>query len=613
MDILFQAVVYLAAALIAVPLCKWLGFGSVLGYLAAGMLIGPWGLRLTDNVEDVLHFAEIGVVFLLFVIGLELQPSRLWVLRNSVFINGSAQMLAAAIPLTLVAHWLGLDWTGAAVVGSALALSSTAFVLQALAEKRQMGKAHGRAAFGIMLFQDIAVIPLLALLPLLGSGADEAATQPFWWQLLKVLAVLGGLVLGGRVLLRPVLRMASRFGSEETFVAAALLLVIGAASLMHWAELSMGLGAFLAGMLLADSEYRHELEASINPFKGLLLGLFFISVGMSADFGLLASDLPLITFGLVTLVTVKIVGLYGVSRLLGLPHATARNLCLVLAQGGEFAFVLLHAAVGEQLLPTVVEDRLIMIVILSMVVTPFLFMLGDWLTRRDDSQQPAPEYDDIDADATPVIIAGFGRVGQMIGRILHMRGIAFTALERDAEHVDLVRRFGNRIYYGDPGSLETLRAARAGEARLLVLALDDVELSVRCAELARRHFPDLKVFARARNRAHALRLMDIGVDYLIRETLVSSLELGHAVLRGLGDDAEMAERSIRTFREADESLLQRQLALREDEAQLVQSAQQVRDELQSLFERDPQLMEHDLPLEKLPDSADNVMDEGAVK
>lgn len=604
MEFLAQAVVYLAAALIAVPLSKWLGFGSVLGYLAAGMLIGPWGLGLTDNVEDVLHFAEIGVVFLLFVIGLELQPSRLWVLRHTIFLNGSLQMLAAAVPLTLVARAMGLDWTGSIVVGGALALSSTAFVLQALAEKKQLGKAHGRAAFGILLFQDIAVIPMLALLPLLGSGDQSASDAPLWWQLLKVIAVIGGLVIGGRVLLRPVLRMASRFGSEETFVVAALLLVIGAATLMHWAELSMGLGAFLAGMLLADSEYRHELEASINPFKGLLLGLFFISVGMSADFGLLLSDAPLLAFGVVTLVLVKVVGLYGVGRLLGLPHATARNLCLVLAQGGEFAFVLFHAAVGVDALPAVVEDRLIMIVILSMVVTPFLFLLGDALTRRDEARQPTPDFDEIDTDANPVIVAGFGRVGQMIGRILHMRGIAFTALERDAEHVDLVRRFGNRIYYGDPGSLETLRAARADEAKLLVLALDDVEMSVRCAELVRRHFPNLKVYARARNRAHALRLMDIGVDYLIRETLVSSLELGHAVLRGLGDDEDMAGKSIRTFREADEALLQRQLALREDEKQLIQSAQQVRDELQSLFERDPHL-------DEARDDADSTFDEGA--
>lgn len=604
MDILFQAVIYLTAALLAVPLSKWLGFGSVLGYLAAGMLIGPWGLSLTDNVESVLHFAEIGVVFLLFVIGLELQPSRLWVLRHSVFINGSAQMLAAAIPLTVIAYLLGLNWTAAAVVGSALALSSTAFVLQALAEKRQLGKPHGRAAFGILLFQDIAVIPLLALLPLLGSTDTTADSAPFWLQLLKVIAVISGLILGGRWLLRPVLRMASRFGSDETFVAAALLLVIGAATLMYWADLSMGLGAFLAGMLLADSEYRHELEASINPFKGLLLGLFFISVGMSADFGLLASDLPLISFGLVALILVKLVGLYGVSRVLGLPHSTARNLCLVLAQGGEFAFVLLHAAIGVEVLPAVVVDRLIMIVILSMVVTPFLFMLGDALTNRSNAKQPTPEFDAIDAEATPVIIAGFGRVGQMVGRILHMRGIAFTALERDAEHVDLVRRFGNKIYYGDPGSLETLRAANADEAKLLVLALDDVELSARCAELVRRHFPNLKIYARVRNRAHALRLMGLGVDYLIRETLVSSLELGDAVLRGLGDDQQTAADSIQKFRLADEDLLKRQLALKEDEEQLIQSAQQVRDELQSLFERDPQL-------NHIRDSADTPFDEGA--
>lgn len=586
---LVESAIFLAAALIAVPIFRRLGFGAVLGYLAAGMLIGPWGLGLIGEVAEVMHLAEIGVVFLLFVIGLELKPSRLWVLRHAIFVTGTAQLIAAALPISWIAHALGLEWKSALIVGFGLSMSSTAFVLQALGEKKQLTTPHGRAAFGVLLFQDLAFIPMLALVPLLGVTAAQESQHPFWLAALQALGVMAAMVIGGRYLLRPVFRAVAHWGSEETFTVAALLVVIGAAMLMEWAELSMGLGAFLAGVLLADSEYRHELEANINPFKGLLLGLFFISVGMALDFGVLARDLFAILALTGMLITVKLVSLWMVARLMRFGPPTDMQLALTLAQGGEFAFVLFSAAVGNEVLPQVVVDRLIAIVTLSMAVTPLLLLISDWLGRRADKARDKPDYDTIDVEATPVIIAGFGRVGQVVARVLQMRGIHFTALERDVDHVALVRRWGNKIYYGEPTNLETLRAAQADKARLLVICMDDVEKSIRAVELARRHFPHLKIYARARDRHHALHLMDLGVDYLIRETWESSLEMSREVLMALGDSAESATYTVEVFNEADEALLTRQLEHRLDLERMIQTSREVRDELQSLFENDPRM------------------------
>lgn len=584
-----EAIIYLSAALIAVPLFRRLGFGAVLGYLAAGMLIGPWGLGFIGEVESVLQFSEIGVVFLLFVIGLELKPSRLWVMRHAIFLTGFLQVVFATVPLTLLMHYLGLQWLAAALAGFALALSSTAFVLQALGERKQLTAPHGRAAFGILLFQDLAVIPLIALLPMLAVGGAEHGEINLWSRAGLAAAAMLGLYIGGHYLLRPVFRAVAKWGSEETFTVAALLVVIGAALLMEWAELSMGLGAFLAGVLLADSEYRHELEANINPFKGLLLGLFFISVGMSADFGILGRDPKPVLYGAAALITIKLVTLWLVATVLKFGHPNGLRLSLVLAQGGEFAFVLFHAAVGVHLLPHEVTDRLIAIVILSMVITPLLFLLSDWLGRRAKSVELVRPFDTIEDESPPVIIAGFGRVGQVVARVLQMRGIHFTALEQDIQHVDLVRRWGNKIYYGEPTNLETLRAAGVDKARMFVVAMDDVEKSIHAVELAKRHFPHLKIYARARDRHHALHLMDLGVDYLIRETWLSSLEMAKEVLLALGESREAAEYSVQVFNEADNDLLQRQLKYREDLDHMIQSAHEVRRELRQLMENDPKM------------------------
>lgn len=590
MDHLTEIAIYLAAALIAVPLFRRLGFGAILGYLAAGMLIGPWGLKLVSDVETVMQVAEIGVVFLLFIIGLELKPSRLWLMRHAVFVNGSLQVFGAAVPLALLIGWaFELSWGQAALLGFALALSSTAFVLQTLAEKKQIGTIHGRHAFGILLFQDIAVIPVLAVIPLLAESGSDQNGMDLLRQTALALGVIFGLIVGGRYLLRPVFRAIAHWGNEDSFTVMALLVVLGAALLLGSVGLSMGLGAFLAGVLLADSEYRHELEANINPFKGLLLGLFFISVGMAADFGIMQDQAGLILGGTVVLLSVKGVTLLVSSRLLGIDKVNSSQLGLILAQGGEFAFVLFHTAHHHHVLPDAVVDPIISMVILSMGLTPILFLVSDRIGLYARFHADKPSYDTIESDEPPVIIAGFGRMGQIIARVLQMRGIAYTALEKDAAHVSLVRRWGNKVYYGLPNNLETLRAAGAAHAKLLVITMDDDDTAIRTIELVNRNFPHLKVYCRARDRMHALHLMDIGVDGLMRETWLSSLEMATQVLMALGDDERAARYTTAIFRDADEELLKRQVEHRHDMDKMVVTTQELRRELTDLFEADPQI------------------------
>ncbi|MGJ8668289.1 MAG: monovalent cation:proton antiporter-2 (CPA2) family protein [Oceanococcus sp.] len=595
MNHLSEIAIYLFAALIAVPIFRRLGLGAVLGYLAAGMLIGPWCLGLVSEVDSVMQIAEIGVVFLLFVIGLELKPSRLWVMRQSIFLNGSLQVALAAIPLAALCAWyFQIDWRLAAFVGFALALSSTAFVLQTLAEKQQIGTQHGRSAFGILLFQDIAVIPALALMPLLASNPSETVDSSFGQQALQAIAVITVLIVGGRYLLRPIFRGIARWGNEDSFTVMALLVVLGAALLMAWADLSMGLGAFLAGVLLADSEYRHELEGNINPFKGLLLGLFFISVGMSADFGVMHDQALLIGLGTLLLLSIKATSLWLGSRLLGVDKVNSSQLALILAQGGEFAFVLFHTAQQSDILSHTLIDPLISMVILSMGLTPLLFLVSDRIGLWARVRSKEDQYDNIEPSEPPVIIAGFGRMGQIIARVLQMRGIAFTALEKDAAHVALVRRWGNKIYYGQSNNRETLRAAGAQHAKLLIITMDDDEKALRTIEVARNHFPHLKIYCRARDRMHALHLMDLKIDGIMRETWLSSLEMANQVLRALGDSEEKARYTTDVFRNADEDLLHRQLEHRHDLDKMVVSTQQLRAELTELFESDARIS----PLDK---------------
>ncbi len=585
MSLLQEAIIYLVAAIIAVPISKRLGFGSVLGYLAAGIIIGPFGLRFIRDPEHILHFAELGVVFLLFIIGLELQPSRLWVLRRMIFGLGSAQVILSAIVIGLLAWTYGFTPTAAAVSGLILALSSTAFVLQLLAEKKQLTTTHGRAAFSILLFQDLAVIPLIALLPLIGSGASgENQFDP-----LKVgitLASIAGLIIGGHFLLRPLFRIVAQAKLPELFTATALLVVIGAALFMQFAGLSMVLGAFIAGMLLADSEYRHELEADLAPFKGLLLGLFFIAVGMSVNIGLLLKEPMTILLFVVGLMVAKAIVLYPLARVFGLCNTKgALSLAAVLSQGGEFAFVLFALVAREQIIDTTQIDRLILAVVISMMLTPVVYLIIEYVTGRT-AEKVAAEYDGMEDEGHAVIIAGFGRVGQIVGRLLRVKGQSFTALEIDSSQVDVVRRYGSKVHFGDAGRLDLLRAAGAERAKLLVLAIDDIEASVRTAETVTRNFPHLTIIARARNRRHAHTLMDLGITHIFRETLFSSLAMSGRVLDMLGFEQEEVRRSIDTFREHDRRLLDEQHAIHHDEERLIQSAKDTARELESLLRND---------------------------
>src|SRR5581483_2557789 len=463
MHLLEIAGIFLLTAVLLVPLFRRLGLGAVLGYLAAGMLIGPWGLGLAGDVDATLEFAEFGVVLLLFLIGLELEPRRLWVLRHSVFGLGGAQVAVTGLALGVAALALGFDWRAALVIGLGLAMSSTAMVLTSLSERGQLADRHGRVAFAVLLFQDLSVIPLLALLPWLAS--TESAGAVGWTAAAKGLAVIVAVVAASRILVRPVLKAVARWGGQDVFTAAALLMVVGASLAMTWIGLSMSLGAFLAGVLLADSEFRHELEADIEPFKGLLLGLFFMAVGMSANLELLA-ERPFLVVGLaLALAVVKFVLVLGIAHAAGHERDPAWRLAVALAQGGEFAFVLFALAGSLGVLATAASELLVLVVTVSMLVAPVAFAVQDrivdpWLARRG-----APEFDVIDGPGNPVIIAGYGRVGQVVSRVIRMVGLSFTALESSFQQVDFVRRYGGKVYYGDASRLDLLNA-RAGEAKL---------------------------------------------------------------------------------------------------------------------------------------------------
>lgn len=582
---LVYSAIFLAATVLAVPLFKRLGLGSVLGYLAAGALIGPSGLGLIREVEATLHFAEFGVVLLLFLIGLELQPSRLWAMRGRVFGLGGLQVVLTGLPIAGIALALGADRNTALVAGLGLALSSTAFATQVLGERNEFATAHGQSAFGILLFQDLAAIPALAFVPVLAAGAARGP-EPGGPPAGAAALVLVALVLAGRFLLRPLLRFVAQARSHELSVASALLVVIATSLLMEQVQLSMALGAFMAGVLLADSEYRHDLEANLEPFKGLLLGLFFIAVGMAANLRLVA-ERPILVGGLVLLlVTLKGAVLYGLARGSRLPAGGAASLAVSISQGGEFAFVLFGLARTHGVMARPVEELLVVVVTLSMATTPLLFIAKDAIARRLAKSGDVRAFDRIADEGNPVIIAGFGRFGQIVGRVLQLKHVRFTALDASATHVDFVRRFGNEIYYGDASRPELLRAAGAAKARLFVLAIDDPEASMRTLELVRREFPHLTVVARARNRSHAYALHCAGVQHVLRETFLSSTETARVVLEELGLTGAEARDAVRIFSEYDEEAVRRMAALRDDEAALIAGAKEYGKQLERIFEED---------------------------
>jgi monovalent cation:proton antiporter-2 (CPA2) family protein len=584
MSLLAQIAIFLAAAVIAIPIFRRFNLGSVLGYLTAGIIIGPASLGLINSVDATQNIAQFGIVLLMFVIGLELQPSRLWVLRKSIFVLGAAQVAVTTLCIGAGAYLIFAQPAGPAlVIGFALSMSSTALALQLLAERGQLNTHVGRSAFSILLFQDVSVLPALALLPLLGAAAAKSGGSG--WLVLKLIAVLATIIFGGRYVLNPLLRIVAATRVAEAFTAAGLLIVLGTALLVSQVGLSLSLGAFLAGVLLADSEFRHQLEADIEPFKGLLLGLFFISVGMSANLTLVREK-PLAIIGMtLAFMLLKLGILWMIGRMSGLSPAASRGLAFSLPSGGEFAFVLFGLAASLGIMNTENAELLVLVVTASMILSPVLLALHDALFKASQSDSGRPF--DTPVELYPkVIIAGFGRFGQIVGRILVAKKIAFTALEINQTQVDFIRRFGSRIYYGDASRLELLRAAHAENAEILVLAIDDVESSVKTAELIRKHFPNLKIFARARNRQHAFRLMDLSVRYTIRETLVSSLEMTVQVLESLGLSKSKALETVHQFRAHDEATMAKQDASRDDEGKLLETARESAEQLFHLFETD---------------------------
>lgn len=596
--------VYLAAAVLAVPLARLLGLGAIIGYLGAGIVIGPWGLKLVSDPAAILHFAEFGVVLMLFLVGLELEPRRLWAMRRPIFGGGSVQLLgsaalmvALALAAGLAGRWSGqpgwqLPWQTVLVAALGLAMSSTAIGLGALAERNLMGTRSGQSVLSVALLQDIAAIPILALVPLLAVGHAAASDAGAgWWAAAKALGVIAAIVLGGRLLLRPALRWIARSDTPEIFTAAALLLVVATAALMQSVGLSMALGAFLAGVLLAESEYRRELETDLEPFKGLLLGLFFIAVGMSIDFAVVLAHPVLMAAVVLGFLALKAAVLWGLARTLDLPLLERPVYLVLLAQGGEFGFVVFQTAQQTAVIDAPTASFLVAAVAVSMLLTPLLLLGADrwWVPRLaarsarsggNDAPRPAEISE---PQVAPVIIAGFGRYGQIVGRLLNANGLSATVLEHNADQVETVRRFGWPVFYGDATRLDLLRTAGAAHAKVLVLAIDDVDQSLKVAALAREHFPQLSVVARARNVTHYYRLRQLGVTAIERETLDASLMSGRRVLELMGWQPHSARNQALRFRAHNIELLEQMAPHLGDEQKLIALSKQGRQQLETMW------------------------------
>ncbi|HSV82175.1 MAG TPA: glutathione-regulated potassium-efflux system protein KefC [Ramlibacter sp.] len=585
---LTNSLIYLSAAVIAVPLSNAIGLGSILGYLAAGIVIGPWGFGLVSNVEDILHFAEFGVVLMLFLIGLELEPRRLWSLRRPIFGWGTAQVLGCAALLFLAGLLAGASWRLAIVAALGLALSSTAIALQVLGERNLLPTSSGQAGFSILLFQDVAAIPILALLPLLAPGVrDSQPAAEVWLEALQIVGVIGAIILGGRLLLRPLLRWIAKSGTPEIFTAAALLLVVAIAALMQLVGLSMALGAFLAGVLLAESEYRRELETDIEPFKGLLLGLFFIAVGMSIDFGVLARAPGTMALVVLALMVLKGLVIWAIARPMGIPLPERPVFTLLLAQGGEFAFVVFQAAVGNRVIPAETASLLIGAVAVSMLVSPILLVAVDrWVLPRLDALGRKPMAELSEPQTAPVIIAGFGRYGQIVGRMLNAEGIASTVLDHDADMIEAARAFGYKVFYGDATRLDLLRTAGAATARVLVVAVDDREQSLRIVDLAQEHFGHLELVVRARDVPHWNALRDRGIVHVERELFESSLRSGRTVLEMLGLAPHEARRQAMRFRRHNIALFEKMYPHHRDRAKMIAVIKEGRQQLEEQMARE---------------------------
>ncbi|QDK84332.1 glutathione-regulated potassium-efflux system protein KefB [Citrobacter amalonaticus] len=581
-DLMLAGVLFLFAAVAAVPLASRLGIGAVLGYLLAGIAIGPWGLGFISDVDEILHFSELGVVFLMFIIGLELNPSKLWQLRRSIFGVGAAQVLLSAALLAGLLMLTDFSWPAAVVGGIGLAMSSTAMALQLMREKGMNRSESGQLGFSVLLFQDLAVIPALALL---AGSADE----DFDWMKIgmKVLA-FAGMLIGGRYLLRPVFRFIAASGVREVFTAATLLLVLGSALFMDALGLSMALGTFIAGVLLAESEYRHELETAIDPFKGLLLGLFFISVGMSLNLGVLYTHLLWVVASVVVLVAVKTLVLYLLARLYGLRSSERMQFAGVLSQGGEFAFVLFSTASSQRLFQGDQMALLLVTVTLSMMTTPMLMKLIDkWLSRQLNGPDEEDEMPWVEDDKPQAIVVGFGRFGQVIGRLLMANKMRITVLERDISAVNLMRKYGYKVYYGDATQVDLLRSAGAEAAESIVITCNEPEDTMKLVAICQQHFPHLHILARARGRVEAHELLQAGVSQFSRETFSSALELGRKTLVSLGMHPHQAQRAQLHFRRLDMRMLRELIPMHADTVQ-ISRAREARRELEEIFQREMQ-------------------------
>ena len=587
---LVNSFIYLSAAVIAVPVSKALGLGAIIGYLAAGISIGPFGLGLVTNVEDILHFAEFGVVLMLFLVGLELEPQRLWSLRRPIFGWGSAQVLGCTLALAAIAVAAGIPWRMALVAGLGLALSSTAIALQVMGERNLMPTSSGQAAFSILLFQDVAAIPILALLPLLAiapAAGEASAPVNQALQAATSIGVILSIILGGRLVLRPVFRWIARSRTPEIFTAASLLLVVGIAGLMQIVGLSMALGAFLAGVLLAESEYRRELETDIEPFKGLLLGLFFIAVGMSIDFAVLAAAPGTMAAVVLGFLLVKGLVIYALASQMPLPYQDRPVFTLLLAQGGEFAFVVFQAAAGSQVLAPQTASLLIGAVAVSMLLSPLVLVAVDkWLLPRYANCNTTTLEEISEPQDASVIIAGFGRYGQIVARVLLAQGIPCTVLDHDAEMIEAARSFGYRVFYGDASRLDLLRTAGAGQAKILVIAVDDVEQSLEIVDLARAHFPQMQIVARARDVTHWNKLRDRGVMRVQRELFESSLRSARSVLELLGQTEAEARQTAGRFRTHNLALFEQLHPHYKDQAKLIAVVKQGRRQLEEQMARE---------------------------
>lgn len=600
MSLLLQITIFLGAVLILVPLGKRFGVATVLGYLFTGILLGPSVLNIAQDTTAISHLAEFGVILLMFLIGLELRPQRLWQMRRSIFVIGSSQVIITGVIL-MATIWLLFQQSLSAsfVIGFALALSSTAFVLQLLSEKQQLNTTYGQQSFSILLFQDIAAIPLIAIIPLL-AGAESTHHGIAYFA--AIIATFTGLFLFSGYIMRPFFRFIVKSGATELVTAAGLFIVLGVVVLMDVLGISTTLGAFLTGVLLADSEFRHELEASITPFKGLLLGLFFMTVGMTTPLALIIEEPLIIIGGALLLMLLKALIMLGIARYYQYNWKQSVLTAVCLAQGGEFAYVIIAVAKSEKVISDAIMNPVTLIVTVSMALTPILFwIVTKWLVPHLDQQTEAPEYDDVPDEHPHMIIAGFGRVGQIIARLAHMHRLPFTAIDNNLERIDFVRKYGGKLYYGDATQPELLRSAGILNAKVFVLAIDDVEVSMNVARHLRLNYPSLMLIVRARDRYHMHLLKDLGIEYIWRETYLSSLGMAYRTLCLLDIPEEQARESIELFRDYDEKLIAEQQRIYTDEQKVYESYRGFIAELEHIFESDSKnLQEHDSPLELGP-------------